>query len=48
MATVDPPAPDTPAHDDVAPHGGRRNWWMWACAGLAVVAIGLAVWGVGR
>lgn len=55
-----PPAadPDAPAggpgrHGDTTPPAGpapqkRRNWWIWACAGLAIVAIGLLVWGVNR
>jgi chromosome segregation ATPase len=43
-------APDAtePADDGRAPHEKRRNWWMWACAGLAVLVLGLALWGVNR
>ena len=44
------PGPDatTSADDGRAPHEKRRHWWMWACAGVGVLAIGLALWGVNR
>jgi uncharacterized membrane protein YdfJ with MMPL/SSD domain len=42
------PAGSAPGDDGQPPHGKRRHVWMWACVGLAVVAIGLAIWGASR
>ena len=43
------PVDDVPPHESAGePHKKRRNRWMWACAGLAIVAVGLAVWGASR
>jgi uncharacterized membrane protein YdfJ with MMPL/SSD domain len=40
---------DQPPEEPTAePHEKRRNWWIWGCAGLAIVVVGLAIWGVGR
>lgn len=42
-----PPAATTPVPRDPASGAERhRNWWPWIAAGLAVVAIGLLVWGL--
>ena len=40
-----PPASESPAGDEAPEQPTRgRNPWLWATAGLAVVAIGLGVW----
>jgi hypothetical protein len=49
-ATTSAPGPEaiTSGADGRAPHKKRRNRWIWACAGLGVLVIALALWGVNR
>jgi hypothetical protein len=46
MSATDPsPAPNAPEPDGSAEHrSAARNPWLWATAGLVVIAIALAVW----
>jgi uncharacterized protein (DUF342 family) len=37
-----------PEEPTVEPPEKQRNWWIWGCAGLAIVVVGLAIWGAGR
>jgi uncharacterized protein YoxC len=42
----------TPQPQDATPEEqppkGHRNRWIWACAGLAVLVVGLLIWGLSR